>query len=72
MAETSSVVAIYGTHTVAEQVLREFHKAGVDLGTVSVVCRATPSGDQVVGHYVESGRMMYWGKPGEEIGRAHV
>ena len=37
MSELSAVVAVYGTHTEAEEAVKELQRAGVDMRALSIV-----------------------------------
>src|SRR5579862_7991121 len=64
MSETNSVVAIYETHTQAEQAVKELQKSGFDMKKMSIVGRDYHTDEQVVGYYNAGDRMKYWGKMG--------
>ncbi len=64
MSEMNSVVAIYGTHTQAEDAVKELQKSGYDMKQMSIVGKDYHSDEHVVGYYNTGDRMMYWGKQG--------
>jgi uncharacterized membrane protein len=64
MSELNSVVAIYETHTGAEEAIKELQRAGVDLHALSIVGKDTHADEHVVGYYNTGDRMKYWGKTG--------
>jgi len=64
MPDLSAVVAVYSTHTGAEQAIKELQRAGVDMHTLSIVGRDTHTDEHVVGYYNAGDRMKYWGKAG--------
>jgi uncharacterized membrane protein len=64
MSEQNAVVAIYETHTGAEEAVKELQRAGVDLRTLSIVGKDTHADEHVVGYYNTGDRMKYWGKAG--------
>lgn len=64
MSDLSTVVAIYGTHTDAEQAVKMLERGGIDLRTLSIVARDTHTEEHAVGYYNTGDRMMYWGKTG--------
>ena len=64
MSETNSVVAIYETHSQAEEAVKELQKAGFDMKKMSIVGKDYHTDEHVVGYYNASDRMKYWGKQG--------
>jgi hypothetical protein len=57
-------VAIYGTHSQAEQAVKELQKSGFDMKKMSIVGKDYHTDEQVVGYYNAGDRMKYWGKQG--------
>ena len=64
MSEKNSVVAIFNTHTDAEDAVKELHKAGFDMKKLSIVGKDYHSDEHVVGYYNTGDRVKYWGKLG--------
>ena len=64
MTKTNSVVAIYGTHTQAEEAVKELQRSGCDMKKLSIVGKDYHSDENVVGYYNAGDRMKYWGKQG--------
>ena len=64
MSETNSVVAIYETHTHAEEAVKELQRAGFDMKKMSIVGKDYHTDEQVIGYYNAGDRMKYWGKQG--------
>src|ERR1700678_1698588 len=64
MSETNSVVAIYQTHTQAEEAVKELQKSGFDMKKLSIVGKGYHTDEHVVGYYNTGDRMKYWGKVG--------
>ena len=64
MTKTNSVVAIYGTHSQAEEAVKGLQKAGFDMKKMSIVGKDYHTDEQVVGYYNTGDRMKYWGKMG--------
>jgi uncharacterized membrane protein len=64
MSIQNSVVAIYPTHTEADQAVRELQRGGVDMHKLSIVGRGYHTDEQAVGYYNTGDRMKYWGKVG--------
>ena len=64
MSETNSVVAIYETHSQAEEAVKELQRAGFDMKKMSIVGKDYHTDEHVVGYYNTGDRMKYWGKQG--------
>ena len=64
MSEINSVVAIYETHTQAEEAVKELQKSGFDMKKMSIVGKDYHTDEHVVGYYNTGDRMKYWGKMG--------
>ena len=64
MLETNSVVAIYGTHSQAEDAVKELQRSGFDMKKMSIVGKDYHTDEHVVGYYNTGDRMKYWGKMG--------
>jgi hypothetical protein len=64
MTKENSVVAIYDTHTGAEEAVKELQRGGVDMHKLSIVGKGYHTDEQVVGYYNTGDRMKYWGKMG--------
>jgi uncharacterized membrane protein len=64
MSETNAVVAIYDTHSQAEEAVKELQKSGIDMKKLSIVGKDYHTDEQVVGYYNAGDRMKYWGKQG--------
>jgi uncharacterized membrane protein len=64
MSETNAVVAIYDSHSQAEEAVKELQKSGVDMKKLSIVGKDYHTDEQVVGYYNTGDRMKYWGKLG--------
>src|ERR1017187_1839815 len=64
MSKENSVVAVYHTHTEADQAVKELQRGGVDLHKLSIVGKGYHTDEQVVGYYNAGDRMKYWGKVG--------
>ncbi|MCA9264630.1 MAG: hypothetical protein KDA60_12305 [Planctomycetales bacterium] len=63
-SKNEAVVAVYGTHTQAEEAVMELQKSGFDMKQLSIVARDYHTEDHVVGYYNAGDRMKYWGKMG--------
>jgi uncharacterized membrane protein len=64
MTKTNSVVAIYDTHSQAEQAVKNLQKSGFDMKKLSIVGKDYHSEEDVTGYYNTGDRMKYWGKLG--------
>jgi len=64
MSNTSSVVAVFGSHEQAEDAVRELQKDGFDMKKLSIVGKDFHTEEHVVGYYNTGDRMLYWGKQG--------
>ena len=63
-ADNSAVVALYNTHTEAEEAVRELQKSGFDMQNLSIVGKDYQTEEEVVGYYTTGDRMKAWGKTG--------
>ena len=64
MSKENSVVAIYRTHTEAEEAVKELQRGGVDMHKLSIIGKGYHTDENVVGYYNTGDRMKYWGKMG--------
>ena len=64
MSEIHSVVAIYDTHSQAEEAVKNLQKSGMDMKKLSIVGKDYHSEEDVTGYYNTGDRMKYWGKLG--------
>ncbi len=64
MSKVNSVVAVYGTHSQAEEAVKELQKSGFDMKKLSIVGKDYHTDEHVVGYYNTGDRMKYWGKMG--------
>jgi uncharacterized membrane protein len=64
MADQNAVVAIYNTHTEAEDAVRELQRSGFDMQQLSIVGKDYHTEDHVVGYYTTGDRMKAWGRMG--------
>jgi hypothetical protein len=64
MADTNAVIAVYDSHSAADEAVKELQKAGFDMKKLSVVGKDYHTEDQVVGYYNAGERMKHWGKFG--------
>jgi hypothetical protein len=59
MSGTNAVVAIYDSHTQAEEAVKEIQKSGFDMKKLSIVGRDYHTEEQVVGYYNTGDRMLF-------------
>jgi hypothetical protein len=59
-----SAVAVYDSHSDAEQAIRTLADSGFDMQKLSLVARDYATEDEVVGYYSTGDRMKAWGKTG--------
>ena len=64
MTDTNAVIAVYESHSAAEEAVKELQKSGFDMKKLSVVGKDYHTDEQVVGYYNAGDRMKYWGKWG--------
>ena len=64
MPDTDAVVAVYDTHSAAEEAVTELQKSGFDMTKLSVVGKDYHTEEHIVGYYNAGDRMKYWGKMG--------
>jgi uncharacterized membrane protein len=64
MSDLNAVVAVYGTHTEAEEAIKQLQRGGIDMRTLSIVGKDTHTDEHAVGYYNTGDRMKYWGKTG--------
>ncbi len=64
MSIQNSVVAVYRTHTEADQAVKELQRSGVNMHKLSIVGKGYHTDEQPVGYYNTGDRMKYWGKVG--------
>ncbi|MGB8472709.1 MAG: general stress protein [Candidatus Acidiferrum sp.] len=64
MTTQNSVVAVYSTHTEADQAVKKLQRGGVDMKKLSIVGKGYHTDEHAVGYYNTGDRMKYWGKVG--------
>ena len=64
VSEQNSVVAIYSSHSGAEEAVKELQRGGIDMHSLSIIGKDTHTDEHVVGYYNTGDRMKYWGKTG--------
>jgi len=64
MSTSNSVVAVYATHTEADQAVKELQRGGIDLRKLSIIGKGYHTDEHAIGYYNTGDRMKYWGKAG--------
>jgi hypothetical protein len=64
MNDPSSVVAVYNSHTDAEQAVAKLSAASFDIKKVSIIGKDYHTEEKVVGYYTTGDRMKSWGGMG--------
>lgn len=64
MNKTEIAVAVYESHTQAEEAVRKLSKAGFDLKTISILGKDYHSEEHVVGYFNAGDRAKFFGKLG--------
>lgn len=64
MVNQNAVIALYNSHSEAEQAVKELQRADYDMKKVSIVGKDFHTEEHVVGYYNAGDRMRYWGKWG--------
>ncbi len=64
MNDSSSVVAVYDSHTAAEQAVAKLSASSFDIKKVSIIGKDYHSQENVVGYYTAGDRMKSWGGMG--------
>ncbi len=64
MTKQNLAVAIFNTHTEAEDAIKELQRAGYDMKKLSIIGKDYHSDEHVVGYYNTGDRVKYWGKSG--------
>ena len=64
MNKTKSTVAVYPSHTAAEEAIKELQQSGFDMKKLSIAGRDYHTDEHVVGYYNMGDRMMSWGQTG--------
>ncbi len=64
MSDSGSVVAVYNSHTDAEQAVAKLSGASFDITKVSIIGKDYHTEEKVVGYYTSGDRMRSWGGMG--------
>jgi hypothetical protein len=64
MGPTESVVAVFQTHSEAEDAVRKLAQSGFDMKSLSVIGRGYHIDEKVIGFYNLSDRVAFWGTRG--------
>ena len=61
MNDTSNIVALYNSHTEAEQAVAKLSAASFDITKISIIGKDYHTEENVVGYYTTGDRMKSWG-----------
>jgi hypothetical protein len=61
MPDTNHVIAVYNTHTGAEEAVAKLNQASFDIKKVSIIGKDYHTEEKVVGYYTTGDRMRAWG-----------
>jgi len=61
MAHENAVIAIYATHTQAEDTIKELERSGFDMKKLSIIGKGYRKEEHPVGFYTTGDRMKAWG-----------
>jgi uncharacterized membrane protein len=64
MSENDSVIAIFTSHTQAEEAIKELQKSSFDMKKLSIVGKDYHTEENVVGYYNLGDQVASWGKAG--------
>lgn len=64
MSQTDIAVAVYDSHTQADDAVRKLAKAGFDMKTISIIGKNYHSEEQVIGYFNAGDRAKFFGKLG--------
>jgi hypothetical protein len=64
MSDPNTVVAVYDTHTAAEEAVAKLSAASFDIKKISIIGKDYHTEENVVGYYTSGDRMKTWGGMG--------
>ena len=64
MSEKNAVIAIYESHSQAEEALKELQTSGYDMTKLSIVGKEYHTEEHAIGYYNAGDRMKRWGESG--------
>lgn len=64
MPQNNSAIAVYATHTAAEEAIKELQRSGFEMRKLSIIGQDFHATEHVVGFYNLDDRMKAWGKTG--------
>ena len=64
MATENAIIAVYDTHTQAEDTIKELERSGFDMKKLSILGKGYHSEEHPVGFYTTGDRMKTWGGVG--------
>ena len=64
MAQEGGVIAVYNSHSEAEDGIKQLQKSGFEMKKLSIVGKDYHTEEHPIGYYNTGDRMRYWGKLG--------
>lgn len=64
MSHRNTVVAVFETHTKAEEAVKTLEQAGFDMKKLSIIGKGYHTDEKVIGYFNTCDRMTYWGTNG--------
>lgn len=64
MDTDNTIIAVFDTHTQAEQALKDLHSSGYDMGRLSIIGKGYHSEEKPLGFYTTGDRVKSWGGMG--------
>jgi hypothetical protein len=64
MTSENAIVAIYDTHSQAEEAIQDLQRSGFDMKKLSIVGKGYHTEEHAIGYYNTGDRMKHWGKLG--------
>jgi hypothetical protein len=64
MTSENAIVAVYDTHSQAEEAIQELQRSGFDMKKLSIVGKGYHTEEHAIGYYNTGDRMKHWGKLG--------
>ena len=72
MANENAIVAVYNTHTGADEAVKALQKSGFDMKKLSIVGKDYQTEEHAVGYYNIGDRAKFWGRGAGDLGRTHA
>jgi hypothetical protein len=64
MTSENAIVAVYDTHSQAEEAIQDLQRSGFDMKKLSIVGKGYHTEEHAIGYYNTGDRMKHWGKLG--------